>query len=82
MGLVNSPDDYYTRVKHEARQDLAHIVAEHPAETCRELREQLKKALEYGDAGEVADALIAVIDVRHAHHELKEHMADAMAGTK
>lgn len=72
MGLVNSHDDYYHKVKHDSRHNIARIVAEEPAETCRELREQLAKALKYGDEDEVAAVIIEVIDVRHAHHELLE----------
>lgn len=75
MGIMSAHDDYYHRLKRDSLEELATVVADEKAETCRELREQLAKALLYGNADEAAAAIIAVIDVRHAHHELKENGA-------
>ena len=73
MGIMSAHDDYYHRLKRDSLEDLATVVADEKAETCRELREQLAKALKFGDEYDMSDAIIAVIDIRHAHHELKEN---------
>lgn len=76
---MTAHDDYYHELKQDAIDDLARVSEEDRAKTCREAREQLCKVLEYGEAEDIACAIEAYIDLKHAHHELREHKHEGAA---